>query len=64
MTVGIAQCTTSRIVREYPPAKESHGKQVDFCLNSDADEASQATTDWIRASLLVLMIGFCLTFGR
>lgn len=49
--VGISQCTTGRIVREYLPAKETSGKQVDFCFHLDVDETAEERIDSIRASL-------------
>lgn len=54
VSVGITQCTTARIIREYLPTKETSGKQVDFCLHLDLDASSTTTMakiDRIRASL-------------
>lgn len=51
VTVELTQCTTARLIREYLPAQETPGKQVDFCFHLNVDSTVQQTIDLVRSSL-------------
>ncbi|KAF3760100.1 hypothetical protein M406DRAFT_231052, partial [Cryphonectria parasitica EP155] len=51
VSIRVAQCTTARITREYLPAVETSGKQVDFCFYMQIDAATQQRIDAMHASL-------------
>lgn len=56
VTVELTQCTTARIIREYLPAQETSGKQIDFCFHLNVDSTAQQAIDRVRSSLPLLSI--------